>query len=166
MVCIREDFSIRFWAANNNKNIENLSGNYLEIIPGKRKFNEVHSGYIRGTYGYQLFLESTIGFIIIRNGKSVFEEEADMRIPPHVAKAVTEAEKYLVNICCKFFHAHCWMVSISIWLWYDIETSLHADAPFQYPRKSSENLRYFQGVENGILLFAGGIKRKHWLVMD
>ena len=89
MVCIREDFSIRFWAAN-NKNIENLSGNYLEIIPGKRKFNEVHNGYIRKTYGYQLFLESTIGFIIIRNCKSIFEEEADMRIPPHVAKAVTE----------------------------------------------------------------------------
>ena len=81
-------------------------------------------------------------------------------------KVFCEAEKYLVNICSNIFRVHCWMVSISIWLWYYIETSLHADAPFQYPRKSSENLRYFQGVENGTLLFAGGIKRKHWLVMD
>lgn len=64
MDCKGEDFYIRFLAATNKKT-GSLSGNYLQMIAEKQKFNKVIGGYIRNTYRYQLFLELIAGLILL-----------------------------------------------------------------------------------------------------
>ena len=81
MDCKGENFYIRFLAATNKKTAS-LSGNYLQMIAEKQKFNKVIGGYIRNTYRYQLFLELIVGLILLEM----------VGASRHVAKAVTEVQ--------------------------------------------------------------------------